>query len=122
MSNRRSGLAAVAFLASLAPALAFEISSQSLSDGKWASKYIGDEIVGCSGGNVSPAITWKDPPTGTKSFGLTLFDPDAPTGRGFWHWLVWNIPATATGVSEGKVPSGAIQGRTDAGRAGYITE
>jgi len=120
MGNFSRGLAALAFLASAVPAFAFEISSSSISDGKWDNKYIGDKISGCDGGNVSPALSWKNPPAGTKSFGLTLYDPDAPTGSGWWHWQVWNIPATATGFEEGKVPAGVVQGKGDIGRPGYL--
>jgi len=80
---------------------------------------------GCSGQNVSPALQWSGAPAGTKSFALTVYDPDAPTGSGWWHWVVYNIPATVTelaahaGNPGGKLPSGAVQGRTDFGSAGY---
>ena len=61
---------------------------------------ISDEQVantfGCKGGNVSPEIKWSGAPAGTKSFAVSIYDPDAPTGSGFWHWVVFNIPATAT--------------------------
>ena len=116
----RIALAAAALAASAATAFAFEISSSSVSDGKWDKKFFGDKISGCDGGNVSPALSWQDPPAGTKSFALTLYDPDAPTGSGWWHWQVWNIPATATGFEEGKVPAGVVQGKGDVGRPGYL--
>jgi Raf kinase inhibitor-like YbhB/YbcL family protein len=81
---------------------------------------------GCSGGNVSPSLTWKDPPAGTKSFAVTVYDPDAPTGSGWWHWVVFNLPPTATSLpagagdpAGGKMPAGAVQGRTDFGAPGY---
>jgi Raf kinase inhibitor-like YbhB/YbcL family protein len=58
--------------------------------------------LGCTGGNVSPALNWTDPPQGTKSFALMVHDPDAPTGgAGIWHWVVVNIPATARGFEQG---------------------
>ena len=57
---------------------------------------IADEQVfkgfGCTGGNISPALSWSGAPAGTKSFALSVYDPDAPTGSGFWHWVVFNIP------------------------------
>jgi Raf kinase inhibitor-like YbhB/YbcL family protein len=120
MPNLRNGLVALALVAGGAPALAFEISSSSVSDGKWDNKYIADKIAGCDGGNLSPALAWEDPPAGTKSFGLTLFDPDAPGGSGFWHWQAWNIPANISGFGEGKVSSGVVQGKGDIGRTGYL--
>ena len=116
----RIGLVTVALAASVTSVLAFEISSSSVSDGKWDKKYYADKIAGCDGGNVSPALAWKDPPAGTKSFGLTLYDPDAPTGSGWWHWQAWNIPATTMSFEEGKVPDGITQGKGDVGRTGYL--
>jgi hypothetical protein len=81
---------------------------------------------GCSGKNVSPAVKWSGVPSGTRSFAVTLYDPDAPTGSGWWHWLVYDIPASATGLPEhagdadGKLlPAGAVQGRTDFGTSGF---
>jgi Raf kinase inhibitor-like YbhB/YbcL family protein len=85
-----------------------------------------DYGFGCSGNNRSPQLAWSDAPPGTRSFALTCFDPDAPTGSGFWHWVVVNIP---TSVSElptdagnpaaGKLPAGALEVRTDFGKPGY---
>ena len=81
---------------------------------------------GCSGKNVSPKIEWKNPPANTKSFGLTMYDPDAPTGSGWWHWVVVNIPQTASALNKGsgdvsakKAPVGVLQTRTDFGAYGY---
>jgi Raf kinase inhibitor-like YbhB/YbcL family protein len=81
---------------------------------------------GCSGGNTSPALSWSNPPSGTKSFALLVHDPDAPTGSGWWHWVVYNIPATATSLpsdagdpKKSLMPGGVVQGRTDFGTAGY---
>jgi len=81
---------------------------------------------GCSGGNTSPAMNWRGAPSGTRSFAVTLYDPDAPTGSGWWHWLVYDIPASATGLPEHAgdadghlLPAGAVQGRTDFGTPGF---
>ena len=81
---------------------------------------------GFKGENLSPHLAWSGAPEGTKSFVVTVYDPDAPTGSGFWHWVVINIPATATelprGCGSGKValPAGALQTRTDMGTPGYM--
>jgi Raf kinase inhibitor-like YbhB/YbcL family protein len=78
---------------------------------------------GCSGGNVSPQLSWTGAPAGTKSFAITIYDPDAPTGSGWWHWVAVNIPASVTqlasGASPGKMPAGTIETRTDFGKPGY---
>ena len=78
----------------------------------------------CAGGNVSPALAWNHAPKGTKSFAVSVFDPDAPTGSGFWHWWVVNLPADATGMPKGAgagagLPAGAVQGRNDFSAVGY---
>ncbi len=90
---------------------------------------LGDEQVfngfGCSGANVSPQLAWENAPQGTKSFAVTVYDPDAPTGSGWWHWVVYDIPAAtkelARGAGSGKapLPEGAVQGRTDFGAPGF---
>lgn len=74
---------------------------------------------GCTGDNISPQFTWSHPPKGTKSFAITVYDPDAPTGSGWWHWLVVNIPANASslpaGVTSKEMPKGAIETMNDYG-------
>lgn len=81
---------------------------------------------GCSGANISPQLSWENPPEGTKSFAVTMYDPDAPTGSGWWHWLMFDIPATtrelptnAGDVKQNLAPKGAIQSVTDFGTRGY---
>ncbi len=80
---------------------------------------------GCQGGNVSPPLRWSGAPSGAKSFAITMFDPDAPGGSGWWHWAMYDIPATVTalppgaGNPKGELPHGAVQGRTDFGFSAY---
>lgn len=81
---------------------------------------------GCTGQNISPQLSWENVPAGTKSFAVTIHDPDAPTGSGFWHWVVFDIPANtnelktdAGNVAKGLAPKGSIQSMTDFGKPGY---
>lgn len=81
---------------------------------------------GCTGENVSPQLSWSNAPAGTKSFAVTVYDEDAPTGSGFWHWLVFDIPASTSELKSGAgdatkqlAPAGAIQSLTDFGSYGY---
>jgi len=81
---------------------------------------------GCKGKNLSPALFWSAPPAGTQSFAIMVHDPDAPTGSGFWHWVVYNIPAAevsipaeAGDVKKKGMPVGSVQGRNDYGTFGY---
>ena len=80
--------------------------------------------MGCTGQNISPALNWSNAPAGTKSFAVTAYDPDAPTGSGWWHWVMYNIPASVTSLPAGAgngrdAPRGSQQGRTDFGSKGY---
>ena len=118
-------LLAMPLLAS--PAAAFEISSPAVgADGAIPLKHTANAF-GCKGENLSPPLVWKDMPADAKSLALTMYDPDAPTGSGFWHWLVVNIPVSTTELPEGagepgngKLPPGSVQARGDAGVAGYF--
>lgn len=80
---------------------------------------------GCKGENKSPEISWKDAPKSAKSFAVTIYDPDAPTGSGWWHWTLVNIPVTVSKIDENataetaKLPKGAIEGRNDFGKTNY---
>ena len=107
--------------------MALTLRSDSFSDGDYlAADHVlsADYGFGCGGGNVSPHLAWSGAPEGTRSFAVTCYDPDAPTGSGFWHWLVVNIPPDVTelplGAGSGKgLPGGALQKRTDYGQARY---
>jgi Raf kinase inhibitor-like YbhB/YbcL family protein len=96
----------------------FTLSSPDLASGAFDNKYVLNGF-GCSGGNVSPALEWRNVPAGTKSLAVQIHDPDAPTGSGFWHWAVYNIPPTATGLPQGAgnsaagLPAPAMGGNTD---------
>lgn len=81
---------------------------------------------GCSGENQSPQLSWSNAPEGTKSFAITMYDPDAPTGSGWWHWVVFDIPANvhelvpnAGNLEANLAPADAIQSLTNYGVSGY---
>lgn len=81
---------------------------------------------GCAGDNISPELSWSGAPDGTKSFAVSVYDPDAPTGSGWWHWMVFNIPADVNklvadsgNLEKGLAPQGSVQSRTDYGTPGY---
>lgn len=78
---------------------------------------------GCTGGNQSPALSWTAGPEGTLSYAIVMHDPDAPTGVGFFHWIVTDLPATTTSLAEAasttSMPAGAVQSYTDFGGNGY---
>ena len=113
-------------LAQTATASGFTVNSPEMhADGKISLEQVFNSF-GCTGGNVSPALVWRGAPAGTKSLAVTMYDPDAPTGSGWWHWVVFNIPATATGLEKNAgsmeaklLPAGSIQSRTDYGKPGY---
>lgn len=118
---------AAALLAAF-PALAgdFRLTSTDIAEGKQMADRQVFAGFGCSGGNLSPALAWDGAPAGTKSFAITAYDPDAPTGSGWWHWVVFNLPASVRAVPAGAggadgagLPAGAMQSRTDFGPPGY---
>ena len=81
---------------------------------------------GCTGENSSPQLSWSNAPEETKSFAITMYDPDAPTGSGWWHWVVFDIPnnvnellKNAGNIEKGLIPNGAIQSITNYGVPGY---
>lgn len=98
--------------------MAFTLTSNDITDGD----VLPDAQVQAKG-NTSPHLAWSGAPEGTRSYALHCYDPDAPTGSGFWHWTVANIPAdvteVATGASPAGLPKGAVEGRTDYGAPGF---
>ena len=126
---RNWALASVALLivAAGARAESLTLTSPDLAPGaRVADAQVGDRF-GCAGGDHSPALAWSGAPAGAKSFAVSLFDPDAPTGHGFWHWTIFDIPAIAASLPAGAgdptadaAPRGALQGENEAGSVGYF--
>jgi Raf kinase inhibitor-like YbhB/YbcL family protein len=119
---------AFAFAAAAAtPALAeFMLASTDVKAGAPMAMAQVFDGYGCTGKNISPALSWSGEPAGTQSFAITIFDPDAPTGSGWWHWTVFNIPASVHSLPAGAgtdsshdLPAGASQGRNDFGFSYY---
>jgi Raf kinase inhibitor-like YbhB/YbcL family protein len=107
-----------------AAAALFKLTSPDVKAGAMIADAFVFNAGGCTGGNASPALSWSGAPEGTKSFVLTVYDPDAPTGSGFWHWVMFNIPPTVTSLPQGagasgKAPAGATQIENDYGTVGY---
>ncbi len=124
MSHLRFAAALLVLLASSLEAQTFTLKSSDVGGQATIQQVFSG--FGCTGANVSPQLAWEHAPAGTKSFAVTMYDPDAPTGSGWWHWLAWDIPATATSLpsNAGNValnlaPKGTIQGVTDFGQPGY---
>lgn len=122
---KRLVLAAALVAAVVGGAGAFELKSPDVAAGAAIPMKFALHGYGCRGENLSPALNWRDPPKGTKSFALLLRDPDAPMGgEGFAHWTVFNIPASATSLPQGAgtgrgLPAGATQAANDFGGVGY---
>lgn len=113
-------------LSTLASAAGFQLSSADIKAGSLIDKKFEFNGFGCSGENKSPALQWSGAPAGTKSFAVTVYDPDAPTGSGWWHWSVINVPADVTSlkadagaVGGANLPKGASHVRIDYGVAGW---
>ncbi len=105
-------------------AAAFDLRSSDVGDGATLTKAQVYSGYGCTGDNLSPALSWSAVPAGTQSFALTVYDPDAPTGSGWWHWIVYNLsPATNSlprGIGRGaELPAGAVQARNDFGARNF---
>jgi Raf kinase inhibitor-like YbhB/YbcL family protein len=106
------------------PAAHFVLTSPDLAEGGTIRREQLNER--CGGRNISPALQWRNAPDGTQSFVLLMHDPDAPEADGFWHWVVYDIPASVTSlpanagdVRRKLMPAGAVQGRSGFGMQGY---
>ncbi len=109
-----------------AAAGAFEVQSPDVDPAQPLPSTFVFKGFGCEGGNQSPALQWSGVPDGTRSLALTVYDPDAPTGSGWWHWVVVNLPADLRALPRGAgspdgagLPASAHQVRTDFGAPGY---
>jgi Raf kinase inhibitor-like YbhB/YbcL family protein len=118
---KRTLLAAALLAASVTGhAAGFKLESPDIKAGGMMDKKFEANVFGCSGENKSPALKWSGAPKDTKSYAVTVYDPDAPTGSGWWHWSVINIPAATTelkadagNASNANLPPGARQVRID---------
>jgi Raf kinase inhibitor-like YbhB/YbcL family protein len=117
--------AGVLALASAASAADFKAESKVFEGGVVRPEQFAN-VFGCKGANLSPDIHWSGAPAGTKSFTVTLYDKDAPTGSGFWHWVVVDIPADVMTLAAGagsdpaKLPKGAHMATNDAGQQLFL--
>ena len=116
----------LAFLIIPSTSFAFELKSKDLKNGDTITNRHVFQGFGCKGENVSPQLSWGAVPKDAKSLAITVYDPDAKTGSGWWHWVVFNIPVTQTSLEAGagkmglaELASGAIQSRTDFGGSGF---
>lgn len=120
----RNLLLANTFALGLAAHAEFKVTSSAVQDGKPLKMDQVFNSFGCSGKNESPDLKWTGAPKEAKSFAVTIYDPDAPTGSGWWHWTVANIPANVTSLKANAsakklLPAGAVEGRTDFGAPGF---
>lgn len=126
MTRTLLAAAAFALAASGVQATGFKLESPDVKPNAQMDKKFEANIFGCSGENKSPALKWSGAPKDTKGFAVTVYDPDAPTGSGWWHWSVVNIPAGVTelppdagNASGANLPAGARQVRTDYGTTAW---
>lgn len=119
-------LSFIMFASTSAMASSFTLSSTDITNGKEMSQSQEFQGFGCNGKNLSPQLSWSGAPKGTEAFAIFAYDPDAPTGSGWWHWQVVNIPKDVTtlptGVgdaSKNLLPAGSTQMNNDFGQRGF---
>lgn len=124
MRFTRAALLASSLVGATAAHAEMTVASKDLAPGRPMAIEQVFNSFGCTGKNISPELVWSGAPAGTKSFAVMAYDPDAPTGSGWWHWTVFNIPADVSKIETGasgekKLPAEAVEGRTDFGTSGY---
>lgn len=120
------GVLSMMSLSNIASAADFSLTSPTIKhQGTISNDHVFNGF-GCNGGNVSPELLWERAPKEAKSFAVTVYDPDAPTGSGWWHWIIFNIPPSVTSLHAGagkpddeSAPKGSIQSMTDFGQLGF---
>lgn len=120
-----AGILALSLAAGITQAQEFKVQSSSPLNGHLQQAQFANAF-GCNGKNLSPQISWSGAPQGTKSYVVTMYDPDAPTGSGWWHWVLANVPGNVNelkegaGSSGGKLPAGTLEVKGDSGMPGYL--
>ncbi len=104
----------------------FQLSSTDIKEREFMTKTHEFQGFGCTGENLSPQLSWTGAPEGTAAFAIFAYDPDAPTGSGWWHWQAVNIPASINSLAQGagnstenKMPEGTVQISNDYGAKGF---
>lgn len=98
----------------------FEISSPDFKNGQDLTKKFEFNKFGCNGENFAPTLSWKNAPKNTESFALMVYDPDAPTGSGWWHFAAYNIDKKTSQIKNFKLSKAAKILNNDAGFKGYM--
>lgn len=126
LKTKLAALAAFTFLSSLSTAESFTLKSTDIAHGEFMSKVQEFEGFGCSGGDLSPQLSWQGAPADTRAFAILAYDPDAPTGSGWWHWQIVNIPKDVNNLVAGAgdpgkklAPEGSVQIINDYGVRGF---
>ena len=129
MQKLMTGTALITLMLATASAQAagLSLSSSTMTNGRSMQMNQVYNNFGCTGRNLSPQLAWSGIPAGTRSLAITMYDPDAPTGSGWWHWLAFNIPTQTMTLQEGasgsigpqNMPQGTIEARNDYGESRY---
>lgn len=105
----------------------FGLRSDDIAEGSTLAAPHVSGVIGAGGEDRSPQLSWSGAPEGTQSFAVTVYDPDAPTASGFWHWAAFNIPAEVSELPAGagspdgaSLPDGVVQLKNDGGMVGYV--